>query len=167
MNAAAGKLRQIKPGGRAGARMETILQGKLMTTSPYPASVLQRVSDALLLRHAELSASLADAAAAQLDAADGRGGVTDFKDLAIDQTQSDLRQVTSDRAATELAGVTAALQRLKAGTYGLCLDCGDPIPEQRLLALPASAYCASCQSSHELRDAHRATLHLSKGASAA
>jgi DnaK suppressor protein len=138
-----------------------------MTTNPYPASILHSVSDALLRRQSDLSASLADAADAELHAADGRGGVSDFKDLAIEQSQADLRQAATDRAATELAEVNAAILRLQAGTYGLCLDCGDPIPQQRLIALPSSAFCASCQSSHEKRDAHRATLRLSKGASGA
>ena len=47
--------------------------------------------------------------------------------------------------------VDAALQRLVAGTYGTCVDCGQPIPDQRLTALPASARCIECQSTAERR----------------
>lgn len=32
---------------------------------------------------------------------------------------------------------------------GDCLDCGDPIPDARLVAVPNASYCVRCQSSHE------------------
>ncbi|WP_346915386.1 TraR/DksA C4-type zinc finger protein [uncultured Roseibium sp.] len=34
-----------------------------------------------------------------------------------------------------------------------CVDCGDPIPEARRLALPSARRCAGCQTSFE--GAHR------------
>ena len=129
-----------------------------MSTHSRPAPILLRVTDALNRRHSELCATLADAAAADLHPADNPADVSDFKDLAIEQVESDLRQASIERATTELASVNAALARLANGSYGSCLDCGDPIPEQRLLAVPASLYCTSCQSAHEPRDGHRAPL---------
>jgi DnaK suppressor protein len=126
-----------------------------MKINLYSPSIIRRVTHDLARRQAELGAMLDDAAAVELHAAHDPAEVSDFKDLAIEQMNSDLRQVTTERAAAELASVNAALARLKAGSYGLCLDCDDPIPEQRLLALPAASYCASCQSSHEPRDAHQ------------
>jgi DnaK suppressor protein len=57
--------------------------------------------------------------------------------------------------ARELAQIREALRRIDDGSYGLCLDCGDPIEERRLLALPATAYCTSCQSINERRPATR------------
>lgn len=32
---------------------------------------------------------------------------------------------------------------------GDCLDCGDPIPAARLVAVPNACYCVRCQSAHE------------------
>src|SRR3954464_8888117 len=113
-----------------------------MSTHSRPASILLLLADALNRRHAELCATLAEGAAADLHAGDDPAGVSDFKDLAIEQVESDLRQASIERATTELASVNAALVRLGNGLYGSCLDCGDPIPEQRLLAVPASLYCA-------------------------
>ncbi len=45
----------------------------------------------------------------------------------------------------ELVQVTAALERLDAGQYGRCEDCGEPIPEERLSALPTARRCAPHQ----------------------
>lgn len=48
-------------------------------------------------------------------------------------------------------GVMAALERIDAGTYGLCVDCGRPVPEGRLEARPDAARCVACQSEHDRR----------------
>ena len=45
--------------------------------------------------------------------------------------------------------VMAALDRISAGTYGLCVDCGDPVPEGRLEARPDAARCIRCQAKHD------------------
>jgi len=37
--------------------------------------------------------------------------------------------------------VLAALERIKAGTYGVCRACGEEIPEDRLEANPAAETC--------------------------
>ncbi|MBI4433682.1 TraR/DksA family transcriptional regulator [Candidatus Uhrbacteria bacterium] len=48
-----------------------------------------------------------------------------------------------------LPAVRAALARIAAGTYGICIDCGAPIPEQRLLKSPEAPRCAPCQTEVE------------------
>jgi DnaK suppressor protein len=42
-----------------------------------------------------------------------------------------------------------ALARLEAGTYGLCIDCGKPVPEARLEAKPEAARCLTCQAKRD------------------
>lgn len=49
-------------------------------------------------------------------------------------------------AATELAAIDGALARMDAGTYGVCVRCGEPIAAARLAARPASAECVGCSS---------------------
>jgi RNA polymerase-binding transcription factor DksA len=39
----------------------------------------------------------------------------------------------------------AALAAIEAGTYGVCVDCGEDIPEGRLRALPDAVRCVPCQ----------------------
>lgn len=47
-------------------------------------------------------------------------------------------------ARAEVAEVEAALERLSAGTYGFCVECGQPIAEGRLEARPMAELCISC-----------------------
>lgn len=49
----------------------------------------------------------------------------------------------------DLARIKRSLHRLKTGSYGSCIDCGDPIPEERLKLLPEAERCTSCQEVHE------------------
>jgi RNA polymerase-binding transcription factor DksA len=50
----------------------------------------------------------------------------------------------AERAAAHHLAVVSALDRLALGTYGICVDCQEPIPYGRLLAMPETAYCMSC-----------------------
>ena len=43
-----------------------------------------------------------------------------------------------------LASVDSALARLRSGQFGLCGECGDPIPEERLRARPDAEFCVPC-----------------------
>jgi RNA polymerase-binding transcription factor DksA len=43
-----------------------------------------------------------------------------------------------------LADLDLALQRLGAGTYGVCEFCARPIPAERLAARPAARTCVGC-----------------------
>lgn len=47
--------------------------------------------------------------------------------------------------------VVNALNRISAGTYGLCPDCGEQIPEGRLRAIPSSDLCLNCAEKDEIR----------------
>jgi DnaK suppressor protein len=44
-----------------------------------------------------------------------------------------------------LRQVEVALERLQAGKYGSCINCGQEIPENRLNAVPWAIYCTACQ----------------------
>lgn len=43
-----------------------------------------------------------------------------------------------------LASVDAALDRLRAGEFGVCRECGDRVPEARLEARPDAEFCVPC-----------------------
>lgn len=49
------------------------------------------------------------------------------------------------RLAERARKLTIALARLRDGSYGLCDECGKPIPPARLRALPGVATCVPCQ----------------------
>lgn len=50
-----------------------------------------------------------------------------------------------DKALRDLAMVEGALARLERGTYGRCVDCGEPVDADRLAALPWAERCIACQ----------------------
>ena len=57
-----------------------------------------------------------------------------------------------DAAAADKSLIEQALERLEGGTYGLCVDCGKKIPEQRLKARPEVARCVDDQQKFEARN---------------
>lgn len=50
------------------------------------------------------------------------------------------------QARQQLEEIEAALQRLDAGTYGVCTGCGGAIASGRLEARPAARHCIACAS---------------------
>jgi RNA polymerase-binding transcription factor DksA len=48
-------------------------------------------------------------------------------------------------AASALADIDAALDRLRDGSYGRCVRCGTTLLAERLEILPATARCMPCQ----------------------
>jgi RNA polymerase-binding protein DksA len=50
-----------------------------------------------------------------------------------------------EKNVLQLAAVEAAVARLDAGTFGVCIRCGRPIALDRLEALPWAAHCIECQ----------------------
>ena len=47
-----------------------------------------------------------------------------------------------------LEQVDAALDRIRAGTYSVCEQCGRTIDEERLYAIPYSSCCIDCARGH-------------------
>lgn len=41
--------------------------------------------------------------------------------------------------------IERALERIDAGTYGVCVSCGSPIAHERLRAVPQAAHCVDCR----------------------
>jgi DnaK suppressor protein len=62
----------------------------------------------------------------------------DPANLASDLAQDELREGLADDLREELASVDRAEARLAAGTYGLSIESGKPIPDDRLEALPTA-----------------------------
>jgi len=74
------------------------------------------------------------------------------------QRQRDLEMFATmiNFAEVRLATVEAALERLVEGRYGICEDCEDQIPSERLRAVPTTVYCVDCQNRREKASSARA-----------
>jgi DnaK suppressor protein len=62
--------------------------------------------------------------------------------LASDLYQDELNEGLEDDLREQLAAVERAEERLAAGTYGLSVESGQPIPDERLELLPAAELTA-------------------------
>jgi len=62
----------------------------------------------------------------------------DPANLASDLYQDELDEGLADGLRRELTAVERAEARLAAGTYGLSIESGKPIPDERLEALPTA-----------------------------
>jgi len=51
----------------------------------------------------------------------------------------------------QLEETEAALARVDDRSYGLCGNCDEPIPRERLRLLPSVRYCVSCQAPRAAR----------------
>ena len=63
-----------------------------------------------------------------------------------DPAQEEVAETLRRGARVALAGIEAALERMERGRYGACVECGAPIPLERLEILPAVALCTTCQT---------------------
>lgn len=64
--------------------------------------------------------------------------------------QIDMHNQISRLNLAQLAQIEEALNRIDQRTYGICVDCQEPIPEKRLLANPYYLVCISCAEEREL-----------------
>jgi DnaK suppressor protein len=87
----------------------------------------------------------------------------------VEEHSGDVAELGVGVAVLELTsrmvqGIELALDRLKAGTYGTCAECGAPIALARLKALPFAERCRDCQEARDLAAAARG--HDKRGAKA-
>ncbi len=79
-------------------------------------------------------------------------------DLATGEISRELDAKISMRQHKQVKEIEDALERIKYGEYGMCEDCGENIPEQRLKLFPAARFCVRCQEEadrqEKLRNEH-------------
>jgi DnaK suppressor protein len=66
----------------------------------------------------------------------------DAANRATDLYEDELAEGRAEDLREQLAGVERAEERLAAGTYGLSIESGQPIPDERLEALPTAELTA-------------------------
>lgn len=68
----------------------------------------------------------------------------DWDDHAIETEGDEVLERLGETGLDEIRRIMAALDRIKAGTYGTCVTCGTTISEERLDVLPATPFCKTC-----------------------
>jgi DnaK suppressor protein len=86
--------------------------------------------------------------------------VRDMEDDSFSNLIVDTHLAEIDRDAGELQRIDGALRRIAEGSFGQCVNCGQDIPKQRLLAEPTASRCVRCQELYEKTHAGIATPSL-------
>ena len=67
-------------------------------------------------------------------------------------TERDLSIGFLERESSRLREVQAAVRRINAATFGMCVECGEQINIRRLDALPWATTCIVCREAADRRD---------------
>jgi DnaK suppressor protein len=94
------------------------------------AEELKAEADSLALEH--------EPGDVQFDEEGGEGGTSN-----VDR---ELDLVLSAQARGAVVEIDRALAKIDTGNYGVCEQCGQPIPQARLKALPYASLCVGCKS---------------------
>ena len=85
----------------------------------------------------------------QAQMADKQTGLADVIDQATEGFEDELALGVLKIEAAQIEDIVAAIARIDQGSYGLCEDCGKPIPRKRLEVLPFALRCLSCKGTRE------------------
>jgi RNA polymerase-binding transcription factor len=69
----------------------------------------------------------------------------DIADKAVSSYTREFLYSLNDSERSTIQQIEQALIRIDDGTYGFCLNCGNPLNEKRLTAIPWSRHCVDCQ----------------------
>ncbi len=68
----------------------------------------------------------------------------DFEERAVEREGDEVLEDLGTAGLAEMRMISAALERIEDGTFGICVACGNPISEARLSAVPHAARCRAC-----------------------
>jgi len=105
----------------------------------------ERVRAAVQFLHEDNSHSLEE----ETGEVNASGADNHLGDTASATYDRELEQGLEEGAEELLAKIDAALRRIDAGTYGTCENCGQPIGEERLEAMPWATLCIDCKRREE------------------
>ena len=101
----------------------------------------RRVAEQVESLRASLARSLEDEI--EEDGSDSHPG-----DSATATFDREVEVTLEDTLVDQLAQIDGALERVEAGTYGVCTECGRGIAPDRLEALPYTDRCIDCARAH-------------------
>jgi len=98
----------------------------------------RRVVDAIEYLHKENPGSIED----ETDDETTDNHIAETATVTVDREIDYTLEENSEHVLAEIEG---ALERIEEGTYGVCVNCGKPIAEERLAAIPWATYCIDCK----------------------
>lgn len=74
------------------------------------------------------------------------GTEADFEERATEIAGDEVLEGLGVQGLKEAQQIKAALQRIEDGSYGICVQCEEEIPEKRLDLLPHTPLCTTCMA---------------------
>lgn len=74
----------------------------------------------------------------------GRSRNADSEEQATEAENDEVLEEFGHVGSDELKAIDAALDRIAAGTYGVCVRCGEDISPERLEIVPQTPFCKDC-----------------------
>ena len=84
-----------------------------------------------------------------LNSTDDNISSADVVDQASSYTDKTVEMKALNRSRKLIAKIDSALRRIKDGTYGFCVETGEPIGLKRLIARPVATLSIEAQEKHE------------------
>lgn len=78
--------------------------------------------------------------------------LADEMDLTSSELEQSMRIRLRNRETLYLKKIEQALDRIKEGSYGECVGCGDTIEVRRLEVRPTTTHCVTCKEEEERRE---------------
>ena len=75
----------------------------------------------------------------------------DSQEQAQELENAEVVDALGNEARAEISQIARALDQIKNGTYGVCVDCGAAIPMARLEAYPFADRCIRCATAAEAK----------------
>ncbi len=72
-------------------------------------------------------------------------------DLGTDAMEREKAFLFASKSGRLLYHIDEALRRVRSKTFGKCLECGEPISEERLTAVPHARLCIKCKELEEIK----------------
>ncbi len=122
---------------------------KVMMKSPLKKNELSEFRDRLQEKLETLVGDLRSMESQAFKAGDQDASANHMADFGSDNYEQDFTLGLIENDETVVKQINEALVRMNQGTYGVCLECGNPIPNARLEVLPWTPCCVNCQTKLE------------------
>ena len=104
---------------------------------------LEKLRDELLERHAEIKTRLSKI---ERDVRHLENPLeADFAEQATQRENDEVLTALEESIRDEMSLIEKTLGLVEAGQYGICEDCGTPIPAKRLRIIPHATRCVACE----------------------
>jgi DnaK suppressor protein len=134
---------------RAGAAALPVRSGEERWTEAELDQVRRELESEITELRAEISKAESAIAERMGDAVADAGD--DPADAGAKTFEREHELALTHNARELLAQNERSLERIQAGTYGVCESCGEPIGKARLQAFPRATLCVACKQREERR----------------